>query len=156
MRDKQISRGSRQMEKHGRHTNLRVAAACSALVAALSLVVAVGGADARGVAAPTNSAPPTISGTPELGQTLTTNGGVWSGSPTSFTYQWRNCDANGANCSDIAGAKSKTYTLQQADVGNTVRIRVTAINSDGSASSTSVPSAVIRGAPKSAPVRLAT
>ena len=38
---------------------------------------------------------------------------------------------------DIAGATSATYTLQPADVGKSVRVKVTATNVDGSASATS-------------------
>ena len=36
-----------------------------------------------------------------------------------YTYQWRRCDASGANCADIAGATGATYALGTADVGST-------------------------------------
>ncbi len=35
--------------------------------------------------------PPAISGTPTVGQTLSTTNGNWTNSPTSFTYQWYDC-----------------------------------------------------------------
>ena len=39
--------------------------------------------------APSNSAPPLISGTPAVGQVLTTSNGTWAGFPApTFTYQW--------------------------------------------------------------------
>ena len=50
----------------------------------------------------------------------------------AFTYQWRRCDADGANCADIAGATSPTYTADADDVGETLRVIVTATNAGGS------------------------
>ena len=80
--------------------------------------------------APVNIAPPTISGSPQVGQTLTTTDGTWSGTPPlSFAYQWRRCNSSGAACTDIAGATSRTYVLTSADAGLTLRAVVTASNS---------------------------
>jgi hypothetical protein len=93
---------------------------------------------------PAVTSPPTISGAPQQGQSLTANHGTWSGGqPQTYTYQWRRCDSTGANCIDIPGAKAATYILTADDVGRTLRVRVTARNSLGSRSSTSVPSGVV-------------
>ena len=79
-------------------------------------------------AAPANTAPPVISGSPVEGQTLSTSVGSWSGSPTSYFYQWQDCNAFGEGCMSIAGASSSSYTLAAGDVGGTVRVGVTATN----------------------------
>ena len=99
---------------------------------------------------PTNQSPPTISGTPQEGQTLTAHRGTWSGDqPITYTYQWVRCDQSGGSCANITGATSATYALKSVDVGNTLRVRVTAKNSLGSRASTSAPTSVIAkaGAP---------
>lgn len=94
--------------------------------------------------APANTSMPTLSGTPQIGQSLSVSNGSWSGPGTiTFSYQWLRCDQNGGNCGAITGATSKTYALTSADVGHTLRARVTAKNDNGSTAATTVPSAVI-------------
>lgn len=100
---------------------------------------------------PASINPPTISGTPTVGQTFTANPGTWTATqPISFTYQWLRCSKIGGDCSSISGATQKSYTLTSVDAGNTLRVRVTAKNSAGTTTSTSVPSAVIGPATKPA------
>ncbi len=98
------------------------------------------------VSPPVNTSPPAISGSAQQGQTLSASAGSWSNSPTSFAYQWRRCSSSGSSCTDIASATSTSYTLQAADVGATLRMRVTAANSAGSASADSAQTQVVTAA----------
>lgn len=105
--------------------------------AAAALVVAAASGALAAAPAPSNA--PQIEGnstTPFVGDALTSTNGAWSGSPTSFTYQWRRCDALGdrRNCAAITGATAAKYTVQKADVGHTLSVVVTAKNADGTAS----------------------
>jgi hypothetical protein len=81
---------------------------------------------------------PSISGIAAKDQTLTASPGSWSGStPIAFTYQWRRCNDEGADCSDVGGATRQTYVLGSGDVGKRVRVRVTASNADGTSNALS-------------------
>ena len=73
---------------------------------------------------------PTISGVAQVGQTLTANAGNIDDTdglpadtfPTGYTFQWVRV-VSGVD-SDITGQTSRTYTLATADVGNTVKVKV--------------------------------
>ena len=102
-------------------------------------------------APPSNTGMPAVSGTTTQGQTLSTGNGIWSGSPTGYSYQWKNCDSSGNACTNISGATSSSYQLAASDVGHTMRAVVTATNSGGSTLSTSSPTNVVRGLPVAPP-----
>lgn len=135
--------------------NMKHALLASATAFALALVAAtvgVGGARGAAQVAPVNTAPPTISGTATVGHTLSASDGTWSNSPTSFSYQWLRCNGGGNNCEGISGATTKTYVLTSADAGHTIRVRVSATNSDGSATAESNATAAVTPAvPTAAP-----
>lgn len=102
-----------------------------------TITVAVSGEETWGsAAAPVNSVLPAISGIAQVGQVMTAWTGVWSGAPT-FTYQWKNEGVN------IGGATSATYTPVVGDVGDNITVTVTATNSAGSASATSIETAAV-------------
>ena len=96
--------------------------------------------------APTPTTAPSISGTPQVGSTLTASNGTWSGSPTSITVAWSRCDANGDSCAAIAGATGDTYTVTQTDAGGTLRISVVATNASGATQFVSAQTAAVPGA----------
>lgn len=94
--------------------------------------------------APSNTKQPTITGTARDGQTLTAQNGSWTNDPTSFSYQWLRCDANGGACSAIGGADSQHYTVTSQDVGHRLAVEVTATNAGGSGTARSAPTGVVQ------------
>ena len=64
-----------------------------------------------------------ISGTPQVGATLTLiNGSSWAGdTPITWSYVWKRCDSAGNGCAGITGATSQTYTLTSDDQGHVVQ-----------------------------------
>jgi hypothetical protein len=84
--------------------------------------------------APRNTQRPVLSGTAQVGETMTVSNGSWTGGVTSFTYQWQHCDVFGGNCISVAGATAKSYGVRSADVGMTLRVAVTAHNLAGATS----------------------
>ena len=90
---------------------------------------------------PTNTPPgglPTISGTAEVGQTLTASTtGITDDdglNTPGWSYQWIRVDTEGTE-TDIPPATSQTYTLVSGDAGLQFRVRVT-FTDDGSTSET--------------------
>ena len=117
------------------------------LLVALLAVQFAGSGTAATQVKPSNQSPPTLSGTPEVGRTLTANAGSWTGTaPISFVYRFQRCDKDGGGCFTGGSTTQRTYVVAPSDVGKTIRVRVTATNSDGSTDATSAPSAVIRPA----------
>jgi hypothetical protein len=91
------------------------------------------------IAPPANTSPPTISGTAQQGQTLTEAHGSWTNEPTSFNYQWQQCNAEGNSCTAISGATGQTYVPVAGDVGHTLRLAETASNAGGSSEAATSP-----------------
>ncbi|WP_281173349.1 DUF4347 domain-containing protein [Azospirillum halopraeferens] len=90
--------------------------------------------------APTNSVAPTVTGTANVGATLSATSGTWSdadGDTLTYTYQWYRADNTaGGNETAISGATNSSYTLTQADQSKYVRVVVTANDSNGSSTQT--------------------
>jgi hypothetical protein len=99
-------------------------------------------------AAPVNTSPPTISGSPQQGQPSSEHNGSWTNSPTSFAYQWLQCDALGSGCLPISGATKQTYVPVAGDVEHTLRVQETAANEGGTgAAAVSAQTAKVAPAP---------
>ena len=80
--------------------------------------------------APVNTVLPNITGYSYVGDLLTTTNGTWTGTPTSFSYQWKRGATN-------IGTNTNTYTLVNADAGTNITCVVTATNASGSTPATS-------------------
>ena len=117
--------------------------AAAILASALVGLVFSGAAPSAIQVAPVNTAPPTITGTADVGKTLTAENGTWSNNPTAFQYQWLRCGAAGESCVNVSAATQKTYVLVTADAGHTMRVRVTAVNADGATNARSAATAVV-------------
>lgn len=79
-------------------------------------------------AAPVNTVAPVVSGASEVGDTATVTNGTWSGSPTSYSYQWQ------LDSSNISGATSSSYTTEAE---GSLRCVVSATNDDGTTAANS-------------------
>jgi hypothetical protein len=90
---------------------------------------------------------PTVGGVPIAGEVLSvTASGEWYGTaPLTRSYQWLHCDASGTNCAVISGATTPYYSPTDADVGSTIKVRETAQNASGTASSDSAATLPIQG-----------
>ena len=80
--------------------------------------------------APVNTVLPNVTGVAIVGDILTTDDGSWTGSPTSYAYQWKRGATN-------IGTNANTYTLVNADAGQSITCVVTATNATGSTPATS-------------------
>lgn len=113
--------------------------------------LAVASSGATGSTAPRARTQPTIGGGTQVGETLSATAGTWTGSPTSFSYQWRRCAVDGTACAVIAGAGGTAYTITPDDIGATLSFAVTALGKGGAGSASAVSTAVVTAAPVPAP-----
>jgi hypothetical protein len=97
--------------------------------------------------APVNGEPPEVSGGHESGDILAAATGSWDDSASSYSYQWRRCDASGANCADIPGATHVGYWVDTDDIDSTIRVRVTAQGLGASDATSSAAGDPIDGVP---------
>lgn len=87
---------------------------------------------AAGGSAPVNTVAPVISGNIQVGQTLTTTDGTWTGDAVIvFTYQWKRAGVN------IGSATNNTYILTVDDASRSITCVVTGTNGVGNSSGTS-------------------
>lgn len=97
-------------------------------LAAFAALIAAGGANAE---FPYMNVAPSVQGTPQEGQTLAGQTGLWlytsglkceeKANECKYTYSWQRCNAEGFGCTDVPGATGFTYVLGAADVGMRLR-----------------------------------
>lgn len=89
------------------------------------------------MAAPVNTAAPSLSILPYGTETFYCSTGTWTGTPTSYAYQWRIADDDaGSGAADISGATSSDIALTASYWAKYIRCIVTATNGDGSTAAT--------------------
>ena len=90
-----------------------------------------------------NTALPSIAGPYAEGTLLWADPGTWSDDMSSFSFQWQRCDSDGESCGDIGGASEQNHLAVSADIGQAMRVVVTATNEAGSESAVSTQTDVI-------------
>jgi len=110
-------------------------AAAEADLVNLTAPLTVSGIDASVLEAapkqPGATATPVLSGSANIGSTLTCSPGSWANDPTNLAYSWLR------EGQLIPGQNAATYTVQEADQGHVLMCEVTASNGAGSAIATS-------------------
>ena len=96
------------------------------------------GANSGVPTAPANTVAPAITGTAQVGQTLTSTTGTWTGKETPvLKRQWK---AAGVV---ITGATAATYVPVVGDVGKVITVTITGENWAGRVSATSAATAAV-------------
>jgi hypothetical protein len=108
----------------------------------------VAGVAATSALAATVTQAPTISGRAEPTFTVSASTGAWTPSSAKAEYAWLQCDGAGGNCKAIDGACGREYKIRTVDEGHTLKVRLTATESNGeSAFADSAPTQVIPSRP---------
>ena len=135
----------RQLRSLGRH-------ALGSVLAGLAVLV-IGAPEQANAQTPNTAATgaPTITGTAQVGRTLTASPGTIADADglttPNYTYQWIRVD--GTDEEDLTAATTATYTMNNADLGKTLKVRASFTDDAGNAESrTSAPTATVEyGAP---------
>ena len=91
-----------------------VATAITAVAIAAMVITGATAATAPGQTLPVNQTPPSISGSAQVGSTLTASPGTWSGKTLSYAYQWVRCSSSGASCGASAYWRSPANATEGA------------------------------------------
>lgn len=81
---------------------------------------------------PIPTANPEITGTLQVGQTLTVSDGTWDNSPSDYDYQWHTRTSALSLSKTNIGANQNTFVLTASEVGLYIGCDVTATNTGGS------------------------
>jgi hypothetical protein len=129
-----LGEGSRTILGGTRVTNWPLRRRFVAVVTLATCATALAVAPAAWGQVPASTSPPTISDAadPDEGETLTGDPGTWEGADITFDFQWERSDAQDPDeFNPIPFATADTYTPTSADVGHTIRFKVTASNTEG-------------------------
>jgi hypothetical protein len=101
---------------------------------------------------PTNVASPQLSDASGgqsvfVGDTLNVNPGQWNPTPTSYSYSWQTCAADGTSCQPLTAASGSSYSLSASDVGHRLLAAVTARTASGATTLDTAYSPVVATAP---------
>jgi subtilisin family serine protease len=134
-------------------------------VDAMAALRSLGYSDPQQATAPVNTVAPTLlgetngayntaplGGAPQVGQVLVRGQGSWTGSsPLSLgSVEWDRCNTDGTGCTAVGSAS--TYTVQSADNGYALRLKVTYTDPNGSTSAVSALSPAVGSSATAAPV----
>ncbi len=91
-----------------------------------------------------NTAPLTTA--PQVGQVLLRGQGAWTGSSPLLlsTVEWDRCNPDGTGCT-VLSTTSNTYTVQSADAGYSLRIKISFTDPNGTTTAASALSAPVGG-----------
>ena len=103
----------------------------------------------------TNLRPPSISGAPQVPQTLSAKAGSWSLAPSSVSYAWQRCDADGSSGCTQAASGSSSYTLSAADRNHSI-VLVENVTSPGRTGGAASPPLTIQDQPLPQPTAAPT
>jgi hypothetical protein len=93
---------------------------------------------------PVELSAPEVKGQALVGETLTATTGTWKGNqPISYQFKWQTCNAAVTSCPNN-GHTGNTYTVRTADLGERLRVKVVAKNSQGQTASLSDPTAIVK------------
>jgi hypothetical protein len=90
-----------------------------------------GDADVGSVLVPVNLIPPSIVGSPTIGAILSVNLGIWTNSPTSYSYQILRDGSAVPGAGGVVTSPGVTYTVNAADSGTALTVNSAASNDFG-------------------------
>lgn len=118
-----------------------------------TLLLAVAAIACIALAVPAANAALTVTEEPYLnwnslspGNTIQVEAGSWQSSlpdGVDFSYQWQRCNPLGKSCVDMSGFHEDNYELDEADLGHTLRVRVTGQDAESQKTLLTTPSSVV-------------
>jgi hypothetical protein len=93
---------------------------------------------------PSAATKPHVTGVTRVGDRLHATTGVWYGdAPTGYTFRWLACNRRGLDCQPVARATKPTLKLEATQLGERIRVLVTARTDSGTGSARSAATAVV-------------